>query len=315
MPRRYAPVLCTIWDDPDFRARTPLAQRMYIMLLSQKKLSMVGLISYTPRAWARGSTHTTIGDVEAAITELVEHDYVMVDLETDELLVRTMVKHDPPRGFKSRLAMWRSWEAIDSPTLRNAVIGQVDAETWSDDKAPPPPKALALRNAPSHAPPNGASETGHEQADAPCDGAAGARARSSVLRPPATEPPSTSAPSVETSSVELALVGRAPSGARKRDPIFDALIDACGYSYDEMTDRQRKACGVARAELARVNATPELIHQRAAIYRQKHPAAALTPNALASQWAALTVNGVATPRLSESSQALARAYQRRQGAP
>jgi hypothetical protein len=56
--------------------------------------------------------------------------------------------------------------------------------------------------------------------------------------------------------------------------------------YGEMTERQRKACGVATSELFKVQATPEEVQRRALIYRQ-HFDATLTPNALANQWAAV----------------------------
>jgi len=56
--------------------------------------------------------------------------------------------------------------------------------------------------------------------------------------------------------------------------------------YDEMTDRQRKSCAVAMAELAKVGAKPDDVQHRAAVYRQMFPAT-LTPNALTNQWAML----------------------------
>lgn len=74
---------------------------------------------------------------------------------------------------------------------------------------------------------------------------------------------------------------------RARNDLFDACVGACGWSYEEMTERQRKACGVAVAQLKAVGATPEEIARRSLVYRQVYPDAALTPNALANQWAAI----------------------------
>jgi len=84
------------------------------------------------------------------------------------------------------------------------------------------------------------------------------------------------------------------SHVERRNPAFDALVEACGYDYDEMTKRQRTACAVAAAELVKVDATPDEIHWRATVFRAKHPDAACTPNALANQWAALKT--MPTPR-------------------
>jgi hypothetical protein len=80
---------------------------------------------------------------------------------------------------------------------------------------------------------------------------------------------------------------RRPVGARQtNDALFQSMVIACGMSYAEMTERQRKSCAVAMAELRRVDATPEEVERRAVIYRQMYDAV-LTPNALASQWAML----------------------------
>jgi len=81
-------------------------------------------------------------------------------------------------------------------------------------------------------------------------------------------------------------VGKPTTARQANDALFQSMVIACGMNYDEMTDRQRKACGVAMAELRRVNATPDEVEHRAEVYRQMFDAV-LTPNALASQWAML----------------------------
>lgn len=196
MARRYAPVLCAIWDDDDFIALDPDAQRLYLLLLSQKRLSMVGVMPYAPRNWARGCKATTAVDIENALARLIDARFVVVDDDTDELLVRTMLKHDPPKGAKSRTAMWRSLSTVDSESLRRACAVYIPDEIWDDQTAKPPDDLTYLRNAPSDPPP-----------DAPCDGGSdGARthahasARASSV-PPATVPPATGLPRNKSSSV------------------------------------------------------------------------------------------------------------------
>jgi hypothetical protein len=74
-------------------------------------------------------------------------------------------------------------------------------------------------------------------------------------RPASEQAPAHQRPSVlprPTSSIEPE---RAPSATRRRDPIFDALVEACGLNYAEMPDRERRACGVAAAELSRLEPT------------------------------------------------------------
>jgi hypothetical protein len=127
---RFAFVLASMWHDVDFRTLTPAAQRLYLVLLAEPRRSMVGVMPYTPRAWAACSTHTSVGDVEAALAELCDRRYVLVDSLTDELLVRTVVKHDPPRSMGAAATMWRAWQDVASEHLRAAVLAEVPAEVW-----------------------------------------------------------------------------------------------------------------------------------------------------------------------------------------
>jgi len=100
---------------------------------------------------------------------------------------------------------------------------------------------------------------------------------------------------------------RAAAKPRERNPLFDAVVEACGMAYEEMTPVQRRACGVAVAQLRAVKAQPEDVAWRAEVYRHKYRDAALTPHALANQWAALAQMPSAAPRpMTEAQVALAR---------
>ena len=143
--RRYAPVLLSMWRDPDFRTLTVGAQRLYIVLLSDPRRSMVGAVPYTPRAWAATCATTTAEDIDGWLDELTDRRYVIVDTRTDELLIRTVVKHDPPAGPKQVVAMWRAWERIESEHLRRAVLAEIGADTWLLDPMSRPAAVDAMR--------------------------------------------------------------------------------------------------------------------------------------------------------------------------
>jgi len=147
MARRYVPLLqSTFYFDADFRQLTPGAQRMYIVLLSDPHRSMIGVLPYRPRAWAATSTFTGLDDVDQAISELSSRRYVIVDMTTDEVLIRTVVKHDPPRGAKLITAMWRAWERVQSELLQRAVLDEISAEVWLMDPMSRPAEVDRLRN-------------------------------------------------------------------------------------------------------------------------------------------------------------------------
>lgn len=77
-----------------------------------------------------------------------------------------------------------------------------------------------------------------------------------------------------------------PEQARPRNLLFDVLAEATGNRVSEMVGRPAAACGTALASIRKAtpDVTPEEIRRRAANYRT-HFDAALTPSALANQWA------------------------------
>lgn len=91
-------------------------------------------------------------------------------------------------------------------------------------------------------------------------------------------------------------VAAAPA-ARGRNELFDALAASCGIDPEEMTDRERRATGVALAEIRKAwKGDPHELQfemrDRALRFVAIFPHASLTPNALANQWSKCTPNGV-----------------------
>lgn len=147
MARTHAKLLCSIWSDEDFTSRSAGAQRLFLLVISQPKLSICGVIDYVPARWARTAPGMTVEDVEALVGELEEHGYVAVDRDHAELLIRSFVKND---GVCARWqmvkAMWSAWEATSSPELRLKVLENLPEEAWSvTDKCEPPRNAIAAR--------------------------------------------------------------------------------------------------------------------------------------------------------------------------
>ena len=157
MPRHHAPLLTSIWDDHDFQQLPALAQRLYMQILSQKRLSLAGVIPFSARNLARGCAELTPDDIDETITVLEAANYIFVDRDTEELMVRTMLKHDPPRGSRTITGMWNAWREIDSDAIKRRVIHNVDEQIWAQDGVDPPEAAKALRKALSDAPSQGSS--------------------------------------------------------------------------------------------------------------------------------------------------------------
>ena len=78
-----------------------------------------------------------------------------------------------------------------------------------------------------------------------------------------------------------------PKKPRKPDPIFDAIIEACGIDPAELTETARGAANKAVKQLKAVGASPDGIHARARVHLERWPDASLTPTSLAKNYAQL----------------------------
>lgn len=81
--------------------------------------------------------------------------------------------------------------------------------------------------------------------------------------------------------------------ARPPDPVFEAIIQACGLDLDELTKSARGAANKAAKELREVGATPDGIRARAKVHRKRWPDAECTPSSLAKNYAQLNAKTAA----------------------
>ena len=91
----------------------------------------------------------------------------------------------------------------------------------------------------------------------------------------------------DTDTEELLAPVKPARKPREPDPIFDAVIAACGLDLSELTDTARGAANRAVKELKKIGATPEGIRARARVHLDKWPDATLTPSSLAKNYAQL----------------------------
>lgn len=144
MARSHGKILVDIWLDPDFLALTADAQWAYFMLLSQPGLNLVGAIDYRPNRWRFGNGMTT-SDVEARIKALEAAQFVLVDHDTEELLVRSMTRHDGLRTNNSKLmkGLWTAWKSVASMRLRQVAIDNMPPHLF--EAVDTPKAALDMR--------------------------------------------------------------------------------------------------------------------------------------------------------------------------
>lgn len=126
MARDHASIRIDIWNDDDFRALTVHAQFLYLQLLSSATLSYAGVADWRPVRLAALSHDATKQNVQAAADELAGRSFVVVDDETEEVLIRSFLKHDgllhKPNVTK---AMVTAFSKIASPTLRGVIVWEL----------------------------------------------------------------------------------------------------------------------------------------------------------------------------------------------
>lgn len=94
MARSEARIQVTIWSDPDFRRLSPGAQWAYMHLLSQPDLGWHGVVPLRVTKWARSANGLTPARLREDLAELGVAGYVVVDEDTEELLVRSLIRGD-----------------------------------------------------------------------------------------------------------------------------------------------------------------------------------------------------------------------------
>lgn len=164
MARTHARILTTIWTDADFVSLSSIAQWLYVVILSQGDLSYVGVTSVAVRRWASFSSTTTPAEVDTALWELHARGFVIHDETTEEVMVRTYLKHDGPLT-NPQLAgkAARDFDHVTSPALREAILvllpeeqalrlSRARARTHARARACPAPRAAGDAPSPSPSP-------------------------------------------------------------------------------------------------------------------------------------------------------------------
>lgn len=126
MAREHAQVKLAIWSDDDFRSLSPAAQHGYFVLLTSPSLSYCGVADWRPRRIAALAAGWSAGAVQTAASELARTLFILVDEDTEEVLLRSFVRTD---GVMQRermaTAMAKAWAGTASAVLRGVVVHEL----------------------------------------------------------------------------------------------------------------------------------------------------------------------------------------------
>jgi hypothetical protein len=141
MAREFAKVRLSIWDDDDFRDITPAEQHLYFVLLTSYELTYCGVGDWRPARIAGHAKGWAAEQVVATAAGLIEKLYLVVDDATEEVLVRSFIRHDEIlKQPKMAIAMARAHAKVASSTLRGVIVHELnrlhaeepDLKGWSE---------------------------------------------------------------------------------------------------------------------------------------------------------------------------------------
>ena len=90
----YVRVVRSIWTDPEWLELTSTEKLVYLQLISQPNISKCGVLPFVPRRWAHMHPDLSADDLTATLDALEAKCYVIVDRDTEEILVRTYMRYD-----------------------------------------------------------------------------------------------------------------------------------------------------------------------------------------------------------------------------
>lgn len=122
MARDRANINTNIWTDQDWRDLPMAEQHLYMMLLSHPTLSYAGVGDWRTARLAAMTGDATPQSITAAAEGLQAARFVFIDEETEEILIRSFLRHDGLlKQPKLSISMVNAYGAIASSRIREVV--------------------------------------------------------------------------------------------------------------------------------------------------------------------------------------------------
>ncbi len=182
MARDYCRILTAIWRNKGFRALDEAGQRLYFLLATQEEISAVGLLPLRVRRWAEMAADTKPEAVTDTLRTLDSGKFIVVDFDTEEVLVRAFVRIDG--GFtnsKRRPVIIRAAAEVASVRARRTLAAEFARCGLPTLEVVPDGTPDAASDGPSNGPSDGPSDAAYtasprvvdaessSQVDAPSD--------------------------------------------------------------------------------------------------------------------------------------------------
>lgn len=124
--RNYGRFTTSIYRDSDFRSLTLAQQGLYYLLGLQAEMSAAGTLSLTLRRWSSMAADLSVEELRDHLKTLEAHGHVVVDDDTEELLIVKFVKWDGGIGNeKRRPVIEEAATSIASPAIRQTLAHEI----------------------------------------------------------------------------------------------------------------------------------------------------------------------------------------------
>lgn len=111
-----------MWADEDWRSLGLGAQHLYMLILSHPTLTYAGVADWRAGRLAAMTTQNTAERVRSSAAELEGAGFVLVDEETEEILIRSFIKHDGLlKQPKLSVSMANAYAGVASQMIREVI--------------------------------------------------------------------------------------------------------------------------------------------------------------------------------------------------
>lgn len=125
MARSEARVFTDVWDDGDWCSLSRGERDTYVLLLTQEDLAHCGVIPLREGKWAR-KARVSVDEISGDLKALEAVGWVVIDHETRELLVRSLIRRDKVlRQPKLWVPLAASIKQVDSVHIRSALLAEL----------------------------------------------------------------------------------------------------------------------------------------------------------------------------------------------
>ena len=135
--RDRANINTNIWTDQDWRDVPKSAKYLYLLLLTHPTLNYAGVVDWRPARIAAMSPDDTADSVRSDAEALQEARFVFVDDDTEEILIRSFLRHDGLlKQPKLSISMVNAFGSIASKPIRQIVTHEIqrlhsEFPTWA----------------------------------------------------------------------------------------------------------------------------------------------------------------------------------------